>query len=237
MRATDLAKPVILLVEDDEELLRLNQRKLARRGYEVCTAATATAADAAFDGRPPDLVVLDVMLPDGDGYELCVRFRSRSDAPVLFLTGKDSTESKVTGLGVGGDYYLTKPYLFEEFLAVVEMLLRRERLARERQRALTLLVKGPLTLEIPKGRALIDGRDVNLSHKEFLILLTLVQNEGKSISGEQLYEAAWEKGATDNSQALRSHVSRLRKKLDMDNTDAFDIVVTYGKGYCFINNA
>lgn len=229
-------RSVILLVEDDEALLALNRRKLARRGYEVRTAATAKEALVAFASHPPDLVILDVMLPDGDGYDLCARFRETSDVPVLFLTGKDAPENKVKGLNTGGDYYLTKPFHPGEFLAVVEMLLRRGRQARERQRSLTVLTRGPLTLEIPKGRALMDGRDANLSQKEFVILLTLVQNEGKSMSCEQLCEAAWEKTITDNSQALRSHISRLRKKLDVDNTDAIDIIATYGKGYSFLSN-
>ena len=120
-------KSLILMVEDEEQVLNTNCRMLRRRGYDVRTAQTVSEACQQIEEQLPDLLILDIMLPDGNGLDICHHFRKRSMNPVLFLTGKSDIRDKVEGLQQGGDYYLTKPYNFDEFLAVIQMLLERQK--------------------------------------------------------------------------------------------------------------
>jgi DNA-binding response OmpR family regulator len=226
-------KPVILMVEDDEDVLFANRQLLKRRGYEVLAAGNAAGARAIFAAQTPDLVILDIMLPDGNGYDLCAEFRQASDNPVLFLSGRQDAQDKVQGMSLGGDYYLTKPYNAEELTAVVGRLLQRERQTREKHAKLTTLTRGPLTLEIPKSRALHSGVDAGLTQKEFAILLILVQNEGIEISVDRLYEEVWGTSARGDIRTVRNHVYNIRAKLGADSTDAFAIDTAHNKGYCF----
>ena len=124
----DMTKPTILIVEDEPEVLRINARMLKRRGYDVITAGTAEESYRLLSSVTPDMLILDIMLPDGSGYDICEKFRRTSDNPVMFLTGKNEISDKVEGLGRGGDYYLTKPYSFDELIAVVERLLEGDEL-------------------------------------------------------------------------------------------------------------
>jgi DNA-binding response OmpR family regulator len=181
-------KPSILIVEDDEELARLNARFLTRKGYEVLIAPNAAEARALAREHRPDLFVLDVVLPDGDGFSLCEEFRGAGDAPVLFLTGEKELASRVAGLDAGGDYYLTKPYDRDEFSAVIQSLLRRAEETRKKIAEAAVIARGPLELQIALGRAFVNGRDAELTQKEFAVLLTLVQNEDKELAGEAIYE-------------------------------------------------
>ena len=121
-------KSLILMVEDEEQVLNTNCRMLRRRGYDVRTAQTAAEACHQLEEQLPDLLILDIMLPDGNGLDICRRFREKTMNPVLFLTGKSNIRDRVEGLQQGGDYYLTKPYNFDEFLAVIQMLLERQKL-------------------------------------------------------------------------------------------------------------
>ena len=121
-------KSLILMVEDEEQVLNTNCRMLRRRGYDVRIAQTAAEAYHQLEEQLPDLLILDIMLPDGNGLDICRRFREKTMNPVLFLTGKSDIRDRVEGLQQGGDYYLTKPYNFDELLAVIQMLLERQKL-------------------------------------------------------------------------------------------------------------
>ena len=125
-------KSLILMVEDEEQVLNTNCRMLRRRGYEVRTAQTVSEVYHQLEEQLPDLLILDIMLPDGNGLDICRRFREKTMNPVLFLTGKSDIRDKVEGLQQGGDYYLTKPYNFDEFLAVIQMLLERQKRIEEK---------------------------------------------------------------------------------------------------------
>jgi DNA-binding response OmpR family regulator len=228
--------PVILAVEDDAIVLKFNQRRLERKGYTVLTATSAAEARARF-AENPDLLVLDIHLPDGSGYDLCAEYHKqnrRRRVPVIFLSGLKKAVDRVQALESGGDYYITKPYQFEELLACIERLLARERQVKAEQAALTVLVRGPLMLDIPKGRALLDGRDAGLTQKEFHILLTLMRHEGETLTGKRLYEEAWGSPANNDTRTIRTHIYNLRSKLGADNADAFDIVSRRDKGYVFL---
>lgn len=229
----DERRPLVLVVDDDEEMAQFNARLLRRQGYEALTAFTAAEAQSLFMGSRPDLLVLGIGLPDGDGHSLCREFRLRSDAPVLFITWKAGAKDRVEGLNAGGDYHLAKPYDRDEFLAVVRSLLRRMEKARKIADEAVVVRSGPVALVLSERKAYIDGNDVGLTPKEFSVLLVLVQNEGRQVSCEQIYESVWGKGMNDDPRTVRLHISRLKKKLGGDSADGFSILTWYGKGYSF----
>jgi len=202
----------ILLVEDNEYILRGNERMLRRRGYDTIAAMSIGEAREKLARTSPDIIVLDIMLPDGSGLDLMRELRQASDIPVLLLTGLSTPDDIVRGLESGGDDYLTKPYDFEVLLARIEALLRRA--ARIPKR----LEKGELTLDIRSGRAFLRGTDILLSPKEFAVLLLLAENLGQALTTDHIYEAAWRQNAgtgtgADASGAVKTVVSRLRRKL------------------------
>jgi DNA-binding response OmpR family regulator len=230
-------KPLILIVEDDADMARLNARMLKRKGYDVLLAFNAAEARTLAASNTPDLFVLDIELPDGDGFTLCKEIRQDSDAPVLFLTGRKTTEDKVTGMNTGGDYYLTKPYNMDEFAAVIARQLQKADETRNKLdkavRDAIITTRGSLTLNIPQSRAIVNGYDTELTPKEFAVLLLLVQNEGKELTGEAIYESVWGTTMNGDSTTIRVHISRLKKKLNEENTDEFSILSGLGKGYTF----
>lgn len=226
-------KPLILIIEDDEELAELNARLLRRLGYETQTANSAAKARELFQAEQYDLIVLDIVLPDGDGHSLCEEFRRISDAPALFLTGRTAIEDKIKGLDKGGDYYLTKPYDREEFIAVVKSLLRRAEQAQKKVEEAYAINCGSLTLMLTERKALVESRDAGLTNKEFDILSLLVQNEDKKLSSETIYQSVWGYEMNIDTGIIRKHISMIKKKLDAENTDAFAIVTGYGGGYTF----
>ena len=228
-------KPLILIVEDDEEMARFNARMLKRGGYDALVAHNAAEARtlARCRERKPDLFVLDIELPDGDGLSLCKELRSDNDAPVLFLTGRKKLEDRVIGLDTGGDYYLTKPYVMEEFMAVVQSLLRRAEQTRKKIAEATVITRGSLSLHLPQSKALVNGRDAELTPKEFAVLLLLAQNEDRELTAKEIYEHVWGTTMNNDPNAIRLHISRLKKKLDEENSNDFSILTEYGGGYTF----
>lgn len=221
------------MVEDEPEVLHVNARILKRHGYSVLTAGNAKQAYECLENCTPDLLFLDIMLPDGSGYEICRKFREKSSHPVLFLTGKAASQDMVEGLQAGGDYYLTKPYNIDELLAVVARLLERQKQVQERNEELKKIQKGQLVLDIQSFRATLNGKDVGLTGKEFALLLLLIRNEDKELSTQELYESVWNEPAEKDVRTIRTHIGNLRKKIDADNSKDYDIVSSYGKGYCF----
>ena len=229
----DERKPSIMVVEDDTVMARLNSRLLKRQGYDVYVACTAVEARALIHSVKADLFVLDVGLPDGSGLELCKEFREESDAPVLFLTGRTGAVDKIAGLDSGGDYYLTKPYDKDEFIAVVRSLLRRAKQTEARIAEATIIDKGSLVLKLDERRVYVEGMDAGLSVKEFAVLLSLVQNENKEVPYDRLYESAWGSAMNNDSTSLRQLISRMKKKLDELNAPDYSIVNEHGVGYTF----
>ena len=225
--------PLILIVEDDKDLAHLNMRLLKRQGYDALVAYNAEQARAVVRENPPDLFVFDVTLPDGSGFSLCREFRKDTHAPVLFLTGKSETKDKITGLGAGGDYYLTKPYDRDEFLAVIQTLLRREEQTRKKINEAFVIERGSVILSLSEYKAYVDGEDAELTIKEFAILKMLMQNEGKELSAETLYESVWGTTMNNDANALRLQMSRLKKKLSAGKANGFAIVTSYAGGYSF----
>jgi len=226
-------KSLIMIVEDDEDMAQLNARLLRRHGYGVLVAFTAADARTIAADSRPDMFVLDIELPDGNGLSLCREFRRSTDAPVLFLTGRAETPDKVTGLRNGGDYYLTKPYDKNEFLAIIQSLLRRMEQTRKNIDDAFTINRGSITLKVSERKAYVDGRDAGLTPKEFAVLLILIQNEDIEVPYETIYERVWGMAMNNDVNALRQQILRLRKKLNEENTDGFSIVNGHRKGYTF----
>lgn len=232
----NMTKPNILIVEDEPEVLKINARMLERRGYNVITASSVEESRRCLSKITPDMLILDIMLPDGSGYDICEDFRRISDNPVMFLTGKNEISDKVEGLGRGGDYYLTKPYSFDELLAVTERLLMRHFKTKEKYERSHLIKKGSITLELSKNKAFVNGKDAKLTVKEFALLLLLMKNENKIFSPRELYEAVWGMPSADDTRTIRFHIGNLKKKINTENADDYDIISVYGKGYFFTTN-
>lgn len=219
------APKCILLVEDNEKILRGNKRMLEWEGYEVIEALTLDEAGKKLSEYHPDVIVLDIMLPDGNGLDFMRKLRQSTDGciPVLLLTGLTTQEDILRGLKNGGDDYMTKPYDFEILLARIEALLRRSELVPER------IVRGRLVLDVAAGVAINDGVDLLLTQKEFSMLLIFVQNSEKFIDGEYLYEKVWAQTMTSDTNALKSTIKRLRSKLE---GSGWQITWSRGEGYC-----
>ena len=223
--------PTILIVEDDEDLALLNARLLRRNGFNVLVAHSMADARVIIKNNEIDLFMLDVMLPDGCGFELCAELRERSTARILMLTGKTDSMDKCAGLGAGADYYLTKPFDVSELLAVIQSLLNKA-YVRLKEPISADITKGSLTLKANERRAYVRGRDVGLSSSEFSMLFLLVQNEEKVLTYGFLFETVFGAAMGSDSGALRKQISRIKQKLGESNED-FSIFNEYGKGYVF----
>lgn len=219
---------VILLVEDDPNILDANRRILESCGLTVLCAATLGEARKWLKSEKPDIAVLDIMLPDGDGIAFLPELRKERKIPALFLTGKSSDEERIQGLRAGGNDYITKPYKIDEFCARVEAALRWE--LDKRNDIPDTITKGALTLKINLGAAFLNGADLLLSKKEYALLLVLVQNESKEFFAGELYEMVWGTTMNENPSSLRNAVYRLRSKIE---GSGYTVRNVYGEGYCF----
>jgi len=217
---------LILLVEDNKKIMRGNKRMLGWKDYETVCAHTLADARALISERKPDAIVLDIMLPDGSGLDFMreLRIGGNANIPILLLTGLTGKEDVVRGLAAGGDDYLTKPYDFPVLLARIEALLRRA------ERVPEVLVKDRLSLDVTANVALLDGKDILLTQKEFALLLIFAQNEERYISAKYLYMKIWKAPIENNSSALKTAINRLRTKI---KDSGWCIVWSRGEGYCF----
>ncbi len=225
-------KETILLVEDEVDVIKANRRLLERRNCNVLTATTVKDAINLLVKHEPNLLILDIMLPDGSGYEICDFFRKSSDNPILFLSAKNEVTSKIDGLKHGGDYYITKPYNFDELYAVIERLLQREQELSKKQK--TVIKIGDLTFDIIKSTVAIKGEFIRLTKIEFTLLSILIQNKNKEFKRDELYSLVWGSQSNEDTRVLSKHISKLRQKIDCENSDAYDIISSYGKGYTFL---
>ncbi|MDR1322614.1 MAG: response regulator [Gracilibacteraceae bacterium] len=225
-------KNLILLVEDNKHLNEINRRNLQSAGYEVLTALNLAQAREHLRRRDPDVILLDVFLPDGSGMDLCREIRARTAAHILFLTSLDEHSEKIKGLDMGGDDYITKPYKLDELLSRVGAAVRRHGMRGPGPAAETV-TRGALTLNIVLKRAYLGGADMALASKEFELLYLFIKNEGQILSADEVYKAVWVQPSIGDANALRVAVSRLRKKLEADENGAFIIESVRNEGYLF----
>ena len=234
----------VLAVDDDPSILEVVTLNLKAEGYEVDTATDGAGAFEAFRPDEHVLVILDVMLPDTDGFEIARRIRADSDVPVMMLSARDTDVDKAVGLGVGADDYLTKPFSPIELIARVKAHVRRyerERSAASASKAAAadgdtgreLVVAGPIELDVSGRTARVRGQAVDLTAKEFDLLHLLAVHEGRAYTKEQLYATVWGEHWGGDYSTVQVHVRRLRAKIEQDPAEPQLIKTVWGIGYRF----
>ncbi len=215
----------ILIIEDDEEILRVLKRVLTYEGYMVDTALTGKAGLTLAGEQRPDLVVLDWMLPNMDGLEVCKRLQKLGNQPILMLTAKDNTEDRVKGLDVGADDYVVKPFEIEELLARIRALLRRT--AADRIRVLEF---ADLKLDSSTRSAIRGDRDIPLTAKEFDLLELFIRHPRQVMTREVIFDKVWDYNFGGESNVLDVYIRYLRQKLE-GNDEPRLIFTVRGVGY------
>jgi DNA-binding response OmpR family regulator len=218
----------ILAVEDDERIRSALKLALEDEGWTVEAAASGEDAIEAFERHPSDVVLIDIMLPGIDGFELCRTIRRSSDVPIVMVTARNDTHDIVAGLEAGADDYLTKPFAPKELSARIRALLRRIRpvqVGHER------LVFGDLELIPEEGKVLMSGEEVHLTKTEFRLLCELALNRGKVFSREELLDRVWEYDYFGDGRLVDVHIRRLRTKVEADPANPRHVVTVRGLGY------
>ncbi|MFQ5421677.1 MAG: response regulator [Anaerolineae bacterium] len=230
----------ILVVEDDTTLQETLVYNLEREGYEIVPADNGRAALTYARQEKPDLILLDVMLPGIDGFEVCRILRKEMIVPILMLTARAEEVDKVVGLEMGADDYLTKPFSMRELLARVKALLRRVELIREEAATASpeppqskTLVFDNLELDQSRREVRLHGRPLRLKPKEFDLLLFLARHQGIALSRDLILERVWEWSYDGNSRTVDVHVRWLREKIEADAANPGRIVTVRGVGYRF----
>ncbi len=215
----------VLLIEDEKKLSDFIVKGLTQEGFSVDLAATAAGAEDRRLNGVYDLVIMDVNLPDGDGFSILEAMRREGDAtPVLMLTARGSVDDKVRGLESGANDYLTKPFAFRELVARARVLLR------PAEKPVDVLAAGDLTLDVRSRRVTRGGRRIELTNKEFALLEILLRNSGRPVSRAVLWEHAWEGSFEVDSNVLDVHMGRLRRKVDADSPVKL-VRTVHGVGY------
>jgi DNA-binding response OmpR family regulator len=223
-----MTAPQILLVDDDARLREIVGMALTEEGYGVRTAASAEEAVQLLDGDEPDLLILDVMLPGKDGFELCREIRTRSGVPILMLTAKTDTVDVVVGLESGADDYVTKPFVTKELVARIRALLRRTRSADHVPRK---IVVGDLEIVPDAATVTKRGQPVHLTKTEFKLLLALASRPNQVFTREVILQQVWEYDYFGDSRLVDVHVRRLRAKIEDDPRDPRVVQTVRGLGY------
>ncbi len=203
----------IFLVDDEQHIIDLVRLYLEREGFQVDSATDGQVALEQLLARPPDLVVLDLMLPGLDGREICRKLRARSDLPILMLTARDDDIDKIVGLELGADDYLTKPFNPRELVARIRAILRRSVRARDEAQDERALVIGNLRIEPQQHRVLLEGREIRLRRLEYDLLYTLARRPGMVFSRDQLLNLVWDYEVPGETRTVDVHVAHLRHKL------------------------
>jgi len=232
----------ILIVEDEVTLQETLAYNLRRQGYEVEVAGDGQTALALARRSHPDLIILDIMLPGMDGFEVCRVLRSEMTTPVLMLTARDDEIDRVVGLEVGADDYLTKPFSMRELLARIKAMLRRVRMVREELSAQgvptspsppQVLAFGNLRIDVGRREVLLNDRPIALKPKEYELLLFLAQHRGQVLSREHILERVWGWDYIGDSRTVDVHVRWLREKIEPEPAKPQRIVTVRGAGYRF----
>lgn len=217
----------ILLVDDEPELRKLVADILSDDGFvNIIEAGSVQTALCSAKQEKPDLAVLDVMLPDGDGFSLMKKMRAFTDIPIIFLTAKDETTDKLAGLGLGADDYVVKPFLPQELLLRVHAVLRRCYKTDS-----PLLELAGCTIDFGRAEVNKNGTIIALTAKEHALLETLSRNKGRIVSVDALCEALWGDNPFGYENSLNAHVRRIREKIETDPSKPVSLITVKGLGY------
>jgi len=222
-------KALVLVVDDDVRMLRMMNRMLELEGFQVMTAGGGEQALAMFDKETPSLVLLDIMMPDMDGYSVCRRIREFSDIPIIMVTARGDDKEKVEGLDVGADDYVTKPFSASELAARVRAVLRRVGDKETHQEA--AFRYKDLVLDYTSRRVMVKDQELGLTSTEYKMLSYICQNAGRVVTPDQLLEKVWGEEYQGAAHLLQVNVARLRKKLGDDAKSPEYITTRSGIGY------
>jgi two-component system KDP operon response regulator KdpE len=222
----------VLVVDDEPQILRAVQMKLRGAGYSVDTAATASEALMKAGMRPPEAIILDLLLPDGSGTEVCRELRRWNTAPILVLSAVGEEKEKIDALDAGADDYVTKPFSGDELLARLRAVLRRAAPTTE-----PMLTVGELRLDLEHREVTMAGRSVSLTPIEYDLLRLLAENEGKLVTHPMILRAIWGPAFQEESNYLHVHVSHLRRKIEPDPARPRYLLNQAGVGYRLVDPA
>jgi DNA-binding response OmpR family regulator len=226
-----VARGEVLIVDDEPGISRLISMYLEREGFQTSSVRTGAEAIEAMQGQQPSLVVLDIMLPDIDGWEVCREIRRTSDVPIIMLTAREGDEDKIVGLEIGADDYVTKPFVPRELVARVKAILRRARPAAPQTPEDTIMDFGELTINPAKREVRLEGEPIQLRAKEYDLLVELARRPGVVFSREKLLQDVWGYDFYGDSGTIDVHVRRLRAKLNDDSSNPRFIETVWGVGY------
>lgn len=219
----------ILIIDDEKDLSLIIKEALEANGYKVLIA------NNGFDGielarKKPNLIILDIMMPDIDGYSLCNLIRDKVDCPILFLSAKDSEKDKIKGLAIGGDDYITKPFSLKELVSRVKAHLRREKRKANTQSSSTLTFKN-VDIDLKGFRVMVNNVNINLTKKEFEIVELLALHPGQVFSKEQIYEKVWGYDGLGDTSTVTEHIKNIRSKIKLKDKENKYIETVWGLGY------
>lgn len=222
----------VLIMDDERELVLLLKDELERRGHEVLVAHDGMEGMKLAESQP-DLILLDIMMPKLDGFEVCRRIREEVRCPILFLSAKQSERDRVKGLMIGGDDYIVKPFALRELLARVEAHLRREARSRSHTGGTGSgkMVFGPLEIRMNERQVVLRGQAVHLTRREYDIVEWLALHAGQVFSREQIYENIWGYDAEGDSSTIVEHIKNIRSKLAAIDDSVEFIQTVWGIGY------
>lgn len=225
----------IMVVDDEPDILELLGKTLNIEGFDnIIKIDNGTDAVTTCKKEQPDVIILDVMLPGIDGYEVCRQIRQFSHSPILFLSSKNDELDKILGLAVGGDDYVTKPFSPKEIAFRVKAQLRRLEY-RQNPMQERIMKIGELTIEPDSCRTIMEGKELELTAREFGILQYLAENKGRIISRERLYEAVWGEDSYGCDNTIMVHIRHLREKLEINPASPVYLITIKGLGYKLVN--
>ena len=222
----------ILIVEDEDSVLDPLELLLSKEGFSIETARNGREGLDKFWKVSPDLVLLDIMLPEVSGTEVCRQIRAKSNVPIIMLTAKDTEVDKVVGLELGADDYIVKPYSKAELVARIKAVLRRG-LSENTSSEGGVITAGPVSIDVDRHAVSISGENISLPLKEFELLEFLVRNSGRVLSRTQLIDRVWGSDYFGDTKTLDVHVKRLRAKIEKDPANPTYIQTIRGLGYKF----
>jgi len=225
----------ILIVEDEESLADSVRYNLEREGYLVSVAVDGRQALERFRAEPPALVILDLMLPEVSGLDLCRAIRAESAVPIIMVTAKDSEADKVAGLELGADDYVTKPFSVRELVSRVRAHLRRAAMSPEATAAGDVLAAGPVEMDVVRHEVRVAGAVVAFRPKEFELLEAFLRRTGRLLTREFLIDEVWGTDYVGDTKTLDVHVKRVRQKIEDDPHEPAHLVTVRGLGYKFVD--
>ena len=226
--------PLILLIDDESQILRALKTILAANRFRIISAINGEQGLALAAAQSPDLVILDLTLPDMDGIQVCEQLREWSAVPIIVLSVRDSEKDKVAALDRGADDYLTKPFGIEELLARIRVALRHSQLSLGNKE--TIITAGPISIDLAKHLVTLNGEEVKLTATEFKLLAYLAAHSDRVLTHQIIMNYVWGFVESDHIEYLRVYIGQLRKKIEIDPDNPQIIVTDPGVGYRFRTN-